>query len=176
MSEEAMHAGVEVKVEDYDGSYDCLFCGDSVRGMPALVCWECNSNPWHRACDKESKYLEVCPTCNQKSVTVWTGASAGPGGQSEFIDLTGEGGGAAEVATLTGHGAREDAVSAVGGGLGAWGDGAATSAGAGALGGGSKGKGRADNGSARARNGGESGGGVSGKAWTGHSSAGEIRV
>ena len=24
-------------MEDYDGLYDCLFCGDSVRGMPALV-------------------------------------------------------------------------------------------------------------------------------------------
>ena len=118
-----MDAGAEVKVEsgdeveDYDGSYACLVCTESVRGTAALVCRECNSNPWHRACDKESKYLEVCPTCNQKSVTVWTGASTGPGGQSEFIDLTGEGGGAAEVATLTGHGAREDAVPAVGGGV-----------------------------------------------------------
>ena len=111
-----MDAGAEVKVEsgdeveDYDGSYACLICTESVRGTAALVCRECNSNPWHRACDKESKYLE-------KSVTVWTGASTGPGGQSEFIDLTGEGGGAAEVATLTGHGAREDAVPAVGGGV-----------------------------------------------------------
>ena len=91
MSKEAMGAGVEVKVEsgdeveDYDGSYACLICTESVRGTAALVCWECNSNPWHRACDKESKYLEVCPTCNQKSVTVWTGASAGPGAPIEFL-------------------------------------------------------------------------------------------
>ena len=123
MAKEAMGAGVEVKVEsgdeveDYDGSYACLICTESVRGTAALVCWECNSNPWHRACDKESKYVEVCPTCNQRSVKVWTGASAGPGAPSDFIDLTGEGGGAVEVAMLTGHGAREDKLSAVEGGV-----------------------------------------------------------
>ena len=33
MSGEAMlNAGIEVKVEDYDGTYVCLFCGESVRG------------------------------------------------------------------------------------------------------------------------------------------------
>ena len=36
MSEEAMDAGIEVKVEEYDGTYECLFCGESVRGQPAL--------------------------------------------------------------------------------------------------------------------------------------------
>ena len=41
-----MGAGVEVKVEsgdeveDYDGSYACLICTESVRGTAALVCWE----------------------------------------------------------------------------------------------------------------------------------------
>ena len=29
-------AGIEVKVEDYDGTYVCLFCGESVRGQPAV--------------------------------------------------------------------------------------------------------------------------------------------
>ena len=39
MSEQAMvEAGIEVKVEDYDGTYVCLFCGESVRGQPALKC------------------------------------------------------------------------------------------------------------------------------------------
>ena len=38
MSEKAMDAGIEVKVEDYDGTYECLFCGESVRGQPALKC------------------------------------------------------------------------------------------------------------------------------------------
>ena len=63
MSKEAMDAGVKVKVESddevepYDGTYACLFCSESVRGMPALACSKCNSNPWHRACVKDSKYL-----------------------------------------------------------------------------------------------------------------------
>ena len=49
MSEqEAMvNAGIEVKVEDYDGTYVCLFCGESVRGQPALKCSHCSSNPFH---------------------------------------------------------------------------------------------------------------------------------
>ena len=83
-----MDAGVEVKVEDYDGSYVCLFCGDSVRGLPALVCGECNSNPWHRTCDKDLKYTEVCPTCNRKSVKAWTGAGSRTATPSEIINLT----------------------------------------------------------------------------------------
>ena len=49
------------EVEPYDGSYACLICTDSVRGEPALVCWECNSNPWHRKCDKDSKLSRCAP-------------------------------------------------------------------------------------------------------------------
>ena len=115
-----MDAGVEVKVEDYDGSYVCLFCGDSVRGLPALVCGECNSNPWHRTCDKDLKYTEVCPTCNRKSVKAWTGAGSRTATPSEIINLTGEGeGGAADGATciLGEQGVREDVLPAVGGGV-----------------------------------------------------------
>ena len=66
MSEEAMDAGIEVKVEPYDGTYECLFCGESVRGQAALQCWQCNSNPFHRARDPQSKYAEVCPTCGRQ--------------------------------------------------------------------------------------------------------------
>ena len=68
-----MDAGIEVKVESddevepYDGSYACLICTESVRGQPALVCSKCNSNPFHRTCDPESKYAEVCPVCGQKT-------------------------------------------------------------------------------------------------------------
>ena len=115
-----MDAGVEVKVEDYDGSYVCLFCGDSVRGLPALVCGECNSNPWHRTCDKDLKYTEVCPTCNRQSVKAWTGAGSRTATPSEIINLTGEGeGGAADGATciLGEQGVREDVLPAVGGGV-----------------------------------------------------------
>ena len=54
-------AGIEVKVEDYDGTYVCLFCGESVRGQPALKCSHCSSNPFHLACVAlaHSKYAEV---------------------------------------------------------------------------------------------------------------------
>ena len=45
-----VNVGIEVKVEDYDGTYVCLFCGESVRGQPALKCSHCSSNPFHLAC------------------------------------------------------------------------------------------------------------------------------
>ena len=93
MSEEAMDAGIEVKVEPYDGTYECLFCGVSVRGQAALQCWQCNSNPFHRACDPQSKYAEVCPTCGRKTVEEWTGASGGTAAPGETIDLTAPGAG-----------------------------------------------------------------------------------
>ena len=56
-----MDTGIEVKVEDYDGMYVCLFCGESVRGQPALKCSHCSSNPFHAACVAlaHSKYAEV---------------------------------------------------------------------------------------------------------------------
>ena len=87
MSEEAMNAGIEFKVEPYDGTYECLFCGESVRGQAALKCWQCNSNPFHRACDKHSRYAEVGRTCGRRTVEVWKGASAGTAAPSEMIDL-----------------------------------------------------------------------------------------
>ena len=102
MSEEAMNAGIEFKVEPYDGTYECLFCGESVRGQAALKCWQCNSNPFHRACDSQSRYAEVCPTCGRKTVEVWKVAGGGNAAPSAIIDLTGAGERAAEVATLSG--------------------------------------------------------------------------
>ena len=86
MSEETMvDAGIEVKVEDYDGTYVCLFCGESVRGQPALKCSHCSSNPFHLACVAlaHSKYAEVCPTCDRKTVEAWGRASGGTAGPSE---------------------------------------------------------------------------------------------
>ena len=115
-----MDTGIEVKVEDYDGTYVCLFCGESVRGQPALKCSHCSCNPFHLACVAlaHSKYAEVCPTCDRKTVEAWGRASGGPAGPSEIIDLReveSEGEGAAEVAALTGNGARAEAVAAEGG-------------------------------------------------------------
>ena len=101
-----MDAGIEVKVESvdevepYDGSYACLICTESVRGQPALVCSKCNSNPFHRTCDPENKYAEVCPTCGQKTVEAWKGGRAGTAAASEMIDLTGEGEGRATTSPL----------------------------------------------------------------------------
>ena len=75
MYAEAMDAGIEVKVEEYDGTYVCLFCGESVRGQPALKCSHCSSNPFHAACVAlaHSKYAEVCPMCDRKTVEAWGG-------------------------------------------------------------------------------------------------------
>ena len=56
MSEEAMDARIEVKVESddevepYDGSYACGFCSESVRNTAALKCSQCSSNVVHSAC------------------------------------------------------------------------------------------------------------------------------
>ena len=116
-----MDAGIEVKVEDYDGTYVCLFCGESVRGQPALKCSHCSSNPFHLACVAlaHSKYAEVCPTCDRKTVEAWGRASGGTAAPSEIIDLReveSEGEGAAEVAAaLTGNGALAEAAPAVDG-------------------------------------------------------------
>ena len=115
-----MDARIEVKVEDYDGTYVCLFCGESVRGQPALKCSHCSSNPFHLACVAlaHSKYAEVCPTCDRKTVEAWGSASVGTAAASEILDLReeeAEGEGLAEVAALTGNGARADAGPAVGG-------------------------------------------------------------
>ena len=119
-----MDARIEVKVEPYDGTYVCLMCGDSVRGMAALTCSVCSSNPWHQpgtACNPHPKYAEVCPTCGRQTVEAWRGgASAGTGAPGVMMDLTGpeawEGGGEGGT-MLTGNGARGDAAPAVGGAM-----------------------------------------------------------
>ena len=63
MAEQAMDAGIEVKVEDYDGTYACVFCSESVRGTAALKCSQCSSNPVHTACVAGSTYAWQCMTC-----------------------------------------------------------------------------------------------------------------
>jgi hypothetical protein len=45
---------VVVKIEEYDGSYECLICAESVRGLQALKCSACSSNPFHAACVRGS--------------------------------------------------------------------------------------------------------------------------
>ena len=116
-----MDAGIEVKVEDYDGTYACVFCSESVRGTAALKCSQCSSNPVHAACVAGSTYAWQCMTCRGETMRVWRGGSDETAAPSEVIDLTPdqevEEGVAEELPTLAEHGAREDAVPAVGGGV-----------------------------------------------------------
>ena len=121
MAEQAMDAGIEVKVEDYDGTYACVFCFKSVRGTAALKCSQCSSNPVHAACVAGSTYAWQCMTCRGETMRVWRGGSDETAAPSEVIDLTPdqevEEGFAEELSTLAEHGAREEAVPAVGGGV-----------------------------------------------------------
>ena len=116
-----MDAGVEVKVEDYDGTYACGFCSESVRGTAALKCSRCSSNPVHTACVAGSTYAWQCMTCRGETMRVWGGGSDETAAPSEVIDLTPdqelEEGGAEQLPTLAEHGVRGDAVPAVGGGV-----------------------------------------------------------
>ena len=84
----------EEPVEEYDGSYACLICGESVRGMEALKCshWQCESNPLHRACITNPQWLRECPTCKRQTMTAWGGTSASPAAVVATIDLTTGGG------------------------------------------------------------------------------------
>ena len=102
----------EAEVEPYDGTYAGLICTNSERGQPALVCLQCTCNPWHRECNKEEKYVELCPQRDKRSVQEFKGEchseSFGTAAPSVVVDLTGEGGGGAEAAALTEHGAQEE--------------------------------------------------------------------
>ena len=60
-----------VKVEEHDGSYDCLLCAESVRGAEARHCSACTVQPWHVECGPE---LIACPQCARDNTVVpWRG-------------------------------------------------------------------------------------------------------
>ena len=67
----------EEEVEDVDGSYACVICSESVRGMAALCCARCSSNPFHASCVDGTGFAEMCPQCAGKTVVAWTGRDAG---------------------------------------------------------------------------------------------------
>ena len=67
----------EEEVEDVDGSYACVICSESVRGMAALCCARCSSNPFHASCVDGTGFAETCPQCAGKTVVAWTGRDAG---------------------------------------------------------------------------------------------------
>jgi len=67
----------EEPVAEYDGSYECLICSESVRGTAALKCTQCQSNPvcmaqvvvhaytihvWHR-CWYTHTHMCLCVLC-----------------------------------------------------------------------------------------------------------------
>jgi len=54
---------VTVKWEEYDGTYDCVICSNSVRGQESLRCTQCSSNPIHHACVAGSQFVFTCPQC-----------------------------------------------------------------------------------------------------------------
>ena len=75
---------VSVKVEDYDGTYDCLICGASVCDQPALHCSRCHVNPLHQACVATG--LAARPQCQQTTVVPFTGAFSTPA-KAHFVDF-----------------------------------------------------------------------------------------
>ena len=84
----------EEPVEEHDGSYACLICGDSVRGTEALKCshWQCQSNPIHRQCIADSGWLSQCPSCKRQTMTAWSGEIASAAAVVATIDLSTESG------------------------------------------------------------------------------------
>ena len=75
-----------VKVEEFDGSYACVICSESVRGGDALHCGQCSSNPVHFSCVRGSAFSETCPQCSGKPMQPWTGRVGGAS-SSATIDL-----------------------------------------------------------------------------------------
>ena len=81
---------VKVEVEEFDGSYACLICSESVRGNDALTCSQCSSNPFHRACASGSRHETECPTCAGQTVVPWNAQTtrAFAGADVMEVDLT----------------------------------------------------------------------------------------
>ena len=50
----------EEQVADYDGSYECLICSESVRGTAALKCTQCQSNPVYMQGLEGSIHTRTC--------------------------------------------------------------------------------------------------------------------
>jgi hypothetical protein len=64
-------ATVFVKVEQFDGHYDCMICSESVRSdAEAVQCSKCNCNPMHKACVEDTVYATTCPQCGRSSMVV----------------------------------------------------------------------------------------------------------
>ena len=78
---------IGVKVEEFDGTYECVICSESVRGSDALHCAQCSSNPVHVVCVRGSPFAETCAQCSCKTMRPWTGRAGGGAPSSATIDL-----------------------------------------------------------------------------------------
>jgi len=68
-------ASVCVKIEEYDGSYECVICSQSVRGDAAVLhCSQCSSNPFHQSCVEKTEFMHKCPQCSRNTVVPWSGS------------------------------------------------------------------------------------------------------
>ena len=81
MYAEAMDAGIEVKVEEYDGTYVCLFCGESVRGQPALKC--SHTRAWNAA---PSEVVDLTREVGGAAAVAALNGSSGKGKEPAWAD------------------------------------------------------------------------------------------
>ena len=80
-----------VKIEEYDGSYACAICWESVRGdLDVLHCSQCRSNPIHRSCGAAAGFLNTCQACGRDGTMVaWIKDVEASGSESgAYVDLT----------------------------------------------------------------------------------------
>ena len=82
----------EVKVEEFDGTYACVICSESVRGGDALHCALCSSNPVHLSCVRGSPFAETCPQCSGQTMQVlpWKGIVGSASSSAEIALVSNE--------------------------------------------------------------------------------------
>ena len=78
---------VQIKVEEYDGSYDCLICTTTIRGKDALRCSKCECPPMHVECMGVG-FDMTCPQCAQKAVVPFDGKLTTVAAPVDMIDLS----------------------------------------------------------------------------------------
>ena len=83
-------AVVVVKAEEYDGTYECVICSESVRGEPALKCAQCNANPVHVACVVGSIYTEACSVCKREMMKPFGSSRREAGSEARAPTLASE--------------------------------------------------------------------------------------
>ena len=89
-----------IKVEEYDGSYECLVCSTSVRrAEKAFRCAQCSCNPWHEACAPAGGYA-ACPQCAQPAIVTFTSLPSCMRQPAAVIDLSGPEGAQDELAEV----------------------------------------------------------------------------